>query len=60
MRLCEKIKWFEDDEIGWVSDKVVELHVTLLLYILKVVYYLHMNDTCQTLILFGSKRKKGK
>ena len=28
MRLCDKNKWFEDDEIGWVADKGVKLHLT--------------------------------
>ena len=33
IRICEKNKWFEDDEIGWVADKGVELQITHLLYI---------------------------
>ena len=33
--LWEKNKWFEDDEIGWISNKGADLHLTtLLLYIL--------------------------
>ena len=33
IRLCEKNKWFEKDEMGWVTNKGVELQLTPLLYI---------------------------
>lgn len=28
LRLCKKNKWFENDEIGWIVNKGVELHLT--------------------------------